>query len=205
MRLRLFLPLAALLCALPAVARADEPDERRGFTFELGIGLGYTSTQPSVGNGGISRLGLAPLSFSLGGYVSQDTAILFRAVGTSFFVDDGYDRLQLVNGFYGVVAQYWASDSVYVSAGPGLALFAANPLLSHTHAFFDPIVGMGLDARLGFALSRSSHDAFSIALETNPSFYSSFPQGYSRDQITQTNSGGAYVLGGAINLIWQHY
>src|SRR5436309_387708 len=92
--------LALLLLAAPPPASADEPI-RNGFTLELGLGLGFTEVFPSVG-GSISKVGLAPLSLSLGGFVNNRLAIMFRLQGTSYFQDVRGTLFTTVLAFYGV-------------------------------------------------------------------------------------------------------
>ncbi|HEY3667222.1 MAG TPA: hypothetical protein VGL19_14535, partial [Polyangiaceae bacterium] len=88
-----------------------------GFTGDLGIGVGIT-TRPvesftdcfsttgqcagvdtGVHKSTEAKFGLAPLSLSLGGFLTPKLALLFRAAGTSYFVGNR----QYLDAFYGGV------------------------------------------------------------------------------------------------------
>jgi hypothetical protein len=156
-----------LVSLITAGARADVAD-RSGFTLELGIGLAQTHIEP---DGGESRgeLGLAPLSISLGGFVSDRFAVMGRAAGTSYFKDAGDETLQFTSGFYGLVGEYWFNDRVFTSAGVGLATFGLNPLTSAKD--YDPETGLGFALRGGYSFFTSEDHSLRASLELFPSFF----------------------------------
>jgi hypothetical protein len=124
--------------------------------------------------------GLAPLSLSLGGFLSRDAALMFRLAGTSHF----RYREQILNGFYGPAVQYWLSDAVFIGGGVGLGILAPNPLISSSS---EGKAGIAFNARLGVSpWSSLEQHWFGAVLEL-------FPAIYERTR----------VLGIALNLQWQ--
>jgi len=156
-----------LLSTITASAHADVAD-RSGFTLELGIGLAQTHLEPESGESR-SELGLAPLSISLGGFVSDRFAILGRAAGTSYFKDAGDETLQFTSGFYGLVGEYWFNDRLFTSAGVGLATFGLNPLTNSKD--YDPDTGLGFAFRAGYSFFTSQNHSLRASLELFPSVF----------------------------------
>jgi hypothetical protein len=143
---------------------------RSGFTLELGIGFAITHIFPSVG-GNFTKIGMAPLSLSLGGFVNNDLAIMFRMAGASYFRENAFGDLQDVAlGFYGVHVQYWFNDWYFISGGPGLALYGA--VFGRTS--LDPRIkpGFGFNVRTGFSFASWKHHSLRFSLELFPSFFS---------------------------------
>ncbi len=160
-----------------AATEANRPD-RSGLTLELGLGAAI-SNFPFV-QGSETHVGLAPLSLSLGGFVNPHLAVMVRASGTSFF-KDGTDYNA---AFYGVAAQYWINDDVFVGGGAGLAV---NFAVFGDHIVPSESKGLGLTARAGYAFYSVRDHAFATTLELFPSI----------------SSGGVVQLGAAANLQWQ--
>jgi hypothetical protein len=154
-----------------------------GFTGDLGIGAALTlvprrtvtvcgSNVPGAcdGVGGVtsetrSEFGLAPLSLSLGGFVSHQVALLARIAGTSYFVNGD----QIGHSFYGVGVEVWPIDRLYLGGGVGFALFGPNPLYSSSP--MDTESGWALDLRVGAALAGGTNHDFTLSLEVIPGFY----------------------------------
>jgi hypothetical protein len=168
--------LAVLLCA---GAASGEP-KREGFTGDLGLGASITTVAeddppPPPGSTPFTpvqhtdtreaKLGLAPLSVSLGGYFTPTVALLFRASGTSYFQNGD----QYVNNFYGPIVEIWPHDRFYLSAGVGLGVFGPNPLVSRSSR--DPLVGLAFDARAGVALINGKNHDLTLSIEVIPGFY----------------------------------
>jgi hypothetical protein len=158
---------------------AAEP-RREGFTGDLGLGFAVTSV-PKVtvtisggSSGGFTsdvsrtreaRIGFAPLSLSLGGFLSPSVALLFRATGTSYFEDGD----QFSHNFYGPVVELWPHDRFYLSGGVGFAVFGPNPFLSTSDV--DPEGGWALNFRVGTALLNAENHDLTLSLEVIPGFY----------------------------------
>lgn len=157
---------------------AEAKPNRQGFTGDLSLGAALvlvpqtTVTSCSGCPGGFraeesreTKFGLAGLSVSLGGYVTPQVALVARLAGTSFF-DDGD---QYGNNFYGVGAEVWPIDQLFLGAGVGFALFGKNPLYSSGDA--DQEGGWALDFRIGTALAQGKNHDFILSLEAIPGFY----------------------------------
>jgi hypothetical protein len=114
---------------------------RAGFTLELGVGGALTLVNDDLADTSFSSTGafverrytrtrpfggIAPLSLGIGGFVSENVALLFRASGTSYF-KDGVDDVR-VNAFYGPAIQFWSSDRWVWGAGLGLGAHGQSPL-----------------------------------------------------------------------------
>jgi hypothetical protein len=166
--------------------QAERP-VRNGFTLELGIGASLMQTLPEVGDTQ-NEFGLAPLSLSLGGFINESMAIMFRMSGTSYFTDNAVgDSSQVLNGFYGIHFQYWLNDQIFVSGGPGFALVGMNPLLKSDYDP-DPETGFGLSFRAGYSFFNLENHSLRLSLELFSSFLDN-----------------ANVIGEAINFEWQWF
>ncbi|HYJ11879.1 MAG TPA: hypothetical protein VEX18_22800 [Polyangiaceae bacterium] len=174
-----FLGGAVVLVSLGVAGSAGAKPRHDGFTGDLGIGISlmlvprHTACVSSTPDGCAGfegdrtdkELGLAPLSLSLGGFVSPKVAILARAAGTSYF--DRGD--QIVHNFYGAIVEIWPSDYVYLSGGVGFALFGENPFLSGGNDYLEG--GWALDVRAGVALAQGTNHDFTLSIEAIPGFY----------------------------------
>jgi len=150
-----------------------------GFTGDLGIGLSlmlFPVHSVSVCEGSFgcvesdtkstqSKWGLAPLSLSLGAFVSPKVALLVRVSGTSYFSDGK----QIGHNFYGAIAEVWPIDELYLSGGIGFALYGANPLFNGGSG--SSTSGWALDFRVGAALAQGTNHDFTLSLEAIPGFY----------------------------------
>lgn len=168
---------------------APEPSwpQRHGFTLELGIGPAYTTTggAQSVYDGGF---GLAPLSLTVGGFVSRNVSLGARFGGTSFFTDARGSNVQVLNGFYGPAMQIFLGDYVFLGAGAGLGLYGVNPLSTNADRFPKLKPGFSMTGRAGFAFLARTHHWLGVVLEAYPAFYD-----------------GATVFGMSSILEWQTY
>ncbi|MDD9941754.1 MAG: hypothetical protein OXU20_11985 [Myxococcales bacterium] len=162
----------------------DEYPERRGFTLEIGLGLAFSHVSGDLFDSAL-HLGLAPLSLSLGGFVTPELAIMLRMAGTSWFEDILGDSVLITNTFYGGAMQFWISRAAFLGAGIGIGV------LNDSLIFSSPIdiraeTGLILTGRAGWAFYTSGYHALALVGEIFPAFY-----------------GDATVLGFALNLQWQ--
>ncbi|WP_146646181.1 hypothetical protein [Labilithrix luteola] len=189
-------PAPATRAAAPAAAYEAPPSEstapyvRHGFTMELGVGVSQTSLSSDVGDREHSNIGLAPLSLSMGGFVSPKVALLGRMAGTSFFRDDDHKRsYQTVSGFYGAGLQYWPSDRFFVGGGVGAAVLASDLYRQGSRDVRYTEVGFGGNLRAGWAFAElGNHHVFTLAIDT---FASKFEK--------------SSTLAAALNLSWQYF
>lgn len=188
-------PSAPAFAPVPVPTRSESPPTSdpsapyvpHGFTMALGLGLSHTAIGSDLASRERSDLGLAPLSLNLGGFLSPRVALMARMAGTSVFREDARNKAyQVVNGFYGPSVQYWATDSLFLGGGVGLAVLATNPLMSVSRENRFTEVGVGANARLGWAFALPGKSAFSLVLDL---YGSRFEQ-----------SG---ALASALNIEWQ--
>lgn len=164
--------LGLVLCGV--AGHAEAAPRHQGFTGDLGIGLSLMNVPSfalSCGLNGCtdvprsSHWGLAPLSLSLGGFVTHEVALLARLSGTSYFEGGA----QIGHNFYGVLAEVWPIDELFVSGGIGLGIYGPNPLFSRSDR--ESVGGWALDFRVGAALAQGTNHDFTLSLEAIPGFY----------------------------------
>jgi hypothetical protein len=179
----------AILIALllpPLQAGAMGVPERDGFTLELGIGLGFMHVFPEEGDS-TNDVGMAPLSFSLGGFVNNQMAVMFRAAGVANMEEVAGEKVVSFLMFYGVHFQYWITDQFFVSGGLGIASQGS----AKADDFFGSIErerGFGLGLRGGFSFANWENHSLRVTLELFPSFF-----------------GHGTAMGEAINFEWQWF
>jgi len=186
-----------VLFAPSALADASAPDPylqaihddtlplRRGFTLEVGLGgsLTYVAREQADGRTGV---GPTTLSFGVGWFVTPKVALLARTSGTTYFdTTSNGDLSQVWNALYGVQLQYWANDTISLSAGPALAVVFENPFLS-TEA--KPLVGFGGSSRIGYSLFSAKHHVVRISWE-----------------VFNSKVTSAFVFGSALGVEWQYF
>lgn len=102
--------------ALAAQAPAGEQN-REGFTLILDLGLGFQRDEFI----GTTETGLGGLNLGIGGFVTEDLALMLRISGTN--VD--YGGLPQVSGFGGPALQYWPNDRLGLTGGVGMGFWEA--------------------------------------------------------------------------------
>lgn len=152
---------------------------REGFTLELGLGgaMTFISTQiqhVTYDQGQLSsesstetttQTGFAPLALGIGGFLSEDWALLFRASGTSF----SHEGKRWMNTFSGIAVQHWPSDRIMLGAGLGMGIFTATSGSSSGSATVDR--GFSFSARAGYSIMSGQSNALRLAMEITPAFY----------------------------------
>jgi len=89
---------------------------RGGFTVLVGLGTGIQHDSALEE----TKAGLAGLNFGVGGFLSENLALMFRISGTNVRYDfGGSDEFRQVSGVGGASLQYWLSNRVNVEAGVG--------------------------------------------------------------------------------------
>ena len=177
--------LSLAVCAVLTMAAGSALAAPRhsGFTGDLGLGVGltgypvetYTDCSGTFAQCGTidsrvtksteGRFGLAPLSLSLGGFLTPKLALLFRASGTTFLDGD----VQYLNAFYGAVVEYWPHERFFLGGGPGVGYFGTNPLQSAV--FQESQTGFALAARGGAALIGGQEHDLTLSIEATSGFY----------------------------------
>jgi hypothetical protein len=109
--------------------------------------------------------GYSGVNLGLGGFLSPQFALMFRASSTSFVKNDDLWSSSFVGG----VLQFWPSDLVYVSAGPGIGVLSRNQFLSSSGSS-QTRTGFALSLRAGIAVANYRHNSLRIGAETIASF-----------------------------------
>jgi hypothetical protein len=135
-------------CRPAAVAASAEPTPRRvGRTFELGIGGGEVGDE----GGAVSAVG-GP-AIGVGGFVTPHVALSLRVAGAT--VASG--GLVYV-GTLGPNAQLWLGDNAWIGGGLGMGFLVGCGPACHA-------VGLGADARLGYAFRPRGESGVNLAIE----------------------------------------
>ena len=96
----------------------------RPLMFELLLNLGVGSQR----EGDFSAIGLAGLNLGVGGFLTENLALMFRLSGTNAtheFGAFGYDfDISQVSGVAGLTVQHWLDDRFYIEAGPGMGFWS---------------------------------------------------------------------------------
>jgi hypothetical protein len=137
--------IVALVLALTAVAHADPAEPARGFTLELGMGMGAIKFPES------STIGLG-LSGGIGGFITHDVALTLRV--------SGIDRAGYT-GLIGPHVQVWLGDDVFVGVGGGLGFYALCDVVYGCSTGDAP----GGTARIGIVATRIGLTHVSMSVE----------------------------------------
>lgn len=178
----------AWLALASAAAAEPSPPRRSGFTMEFGIGVGGIQVG-RLDRYGRERIdwGFEPHAISLGGFVSNDVAILGRWKSTYHTSPNsaGQDAHRFL-GTLAVHVQWWVRDRWFVAGGVGLATFGHG--IGSDEG--DPAWSFGgaVAARVGYAFFRTEHHALKLSLEAVTGIF-----------------GSGVALGETLCLEWQYY
>jgi hypothetical protein len=120
-------PPGYVLVPAPTPGQPPEPPEpegvsREGFALELGGGLAFVSFLDP----GLSRFGMSPVDFSIGGYVSPRVAMFAHMQGIGLFGNEG-DSVN-AGGFahLSFLTEVWITDQLGVGALLGIGAGGAS-------------------------------------------------------------------------------
>lgn len=151
-------------------ALAQAAPERGGFTILVNLGAGVqqdTFLEQSA-------VGLAGLNLGVGGFLTEDLALLFRISGTGAAYEGGSRFLRRTfpglftadfkqySGVGGPTLQYWVSDRFNVEAGGGLG-FWMDPARNSGSAF-------GLILGTGMTIANRGRHNLQVGVEYAPAF-----------------------------------
>lgn len=179
--------LAWLASANEAAAEAPTP-RRSGFTMEFGIGVGAIQVG-QLNQYGRERYdwGFEPHALSLGGFISNDVAILGRWKSTYHSTPNsaGEDAHRFL-GTLAVHVQWWFRDRWFVAGGVGIAAFGYGIGSDDNDPSWS--TGGALAARVGHTLFQLEHHAIKASLEVVGGIFAD-----------------GVALGQTLNLEWQYY
>lgn len=165
------------------LSRIPDQYDRSGFTLELGLGLAFTFGPTVLGVDDGVDVGLAPLSFSIGGFINDRFALMFRTAGTSWFFDVGGDTAMFESRMYGLALQAWVGNTMFLGAGVGIGVLDNSWFSDYD---FGAETGVILNGRIGWSFATSRYHSFALVGEVFPAIYD-----------------GEAMLGTALNIQWQ--
>jgi hypothetical protein len=157
---RLLVPFLALCVLMPA--RAALSQERSGFTLLLSLGYGMQSGVID----GETGSGLGGLNLGIGGFVSDNTALMFRISGTNVSYDFQFPFSSItvtddvVSGVGVFDVQYWATDRFNVEFGAGYGIVSSDYLGDDR--------GFGMLAAAGYSVLLRQKHSLQLGLEYAP-------------------------------------
>ena len=138
-------------------AELTGPGIRQGFTALVNFGVGVQrigELDPSFGFAGVN--------VGVGGFLTNDLAVLVRFSGTSVNRDLGsFDSVTLLSGVLGPTVQYWVSDRINIQGGVGPSFWEEG---SSRETGLGLIVGMG-----AVVYSKRKH-SLQVGVEYAPAF-----------------------------------
>lgn len=155
------MPVGVALAQAEREATPTRGPDRSGFTLLLTMGLGLQSNE-FIDE---STAGLGGLNLGIGGFVSPDLAVMFRATGTNVTFDDiGFfsTDVEVVSGAGGVSVQYWPSDFVNLEGGVGFGFANSDPGTDER--------GFGLILGAGFSFFHRAKNSLQVGVEYAPVF-----------------------------------
>ena len=110
---------------------------RQGFTVLVNLGLGFQKDDGLEE----SAIGLAGANVGVGGFLTEDLALLFRISGTKVRYDfGGFGELDQLSGVVGTTVQYWATDRLTIEGGGGVGFWRTE---DENERGFGLILGVG--------------------------------------------------------------
>ena len=106
--------------------------------------------------------GLAGANVGVGGFLTNDLALLFRFSGTSVNRDLGpFESLTLISGVLGPTVQYWVSDRINIQGGVGPAFWNEG---------FTRETGFGVIAGVSAVVVGRGKHSLQVGVEYAPAF-----------------------------------
>ena len=142
----------AAAAPLGAQETAREPD-RGSFTLILDLGLGLQHD----GYIGHTERGWAGLNLGVGGFLTDDVALLFRLSGTTA----NHGAIQQSSGVFGPTVQYWLDDRFFVAGGVGVGFGCVRCTTDG---------GLGFILGGGYTVLNNGKHNLQIGMEYTPAF-----------------------------------
>ena len=171
-RIRFFIvALIVAFIAFPlhsATAQSDaEPDASSargsGFTLLLNMGVGMQND----GAYEESAIGLSGLNIGIGGFLTDNIALMFRISGTSVkysfdaeFFGTEFD-IDQTSGVGGPTIQYWVSDKLNIEGGLGYGFWSSE---GFSESGFGAILG------IAYVVFQTGNSNFQVGAEFAPAF-----------------------------------
>ena len=159
--MRTQIPTRIIVCAAFAVLIAGGrafAQDRGGFTALVDVGVGIQSDS-SIEE---TAVGLSGLNFGIGGFLTQDLALIFRLSGTSVDYDLGELEYGQTSGFAGPALQFWLSDRLNVEAGAGVGFWRGDGDEDNQ--------GFGLQLGAGYSIYNRGKHNLQLGVHYSPAF-----------------------------------
>ena len=140
---------------------------RKGFTLELGLGLGYNLDSASRKSKGGNKKVFAT-NLVLGGYINPKFALLYHTVAGVIF--SGTDSLgnYTIQSLY---VHYWLNDDIFIGGGPSLGfLIGIDTFLL-------------ISGRAGYVIVSQGNHALNISLNISDSVFPNIDSSLDRADI----------------------
>jgi hypothetical protein len=147
-----------------AVVAPPPPAPHEGLTLEAGIGVGFIHVSDDS-RSMFSTGGVAGLSLGIGGWLDERVALTARLAGSSVPKSGGV----LVAGFLGPSLQFWVSESTWLGAGFGIAVYGFDATGTGNDY---SLRGYGGDLRLGHTFYANGSHTLNGSFELTPSHVS---------------------------------
>ena len=152
-RKRAALSLVLLAGFASAGAGQSRSPDREGFTMSFAAGVGLQHDEL----GGETKTAGAGLNVGLGGYLSEELALLFRISGTNA----KYGSLWQSSGTAGAAVQYWVGERLRLEGGVGGGFWRYDEQSD---------VSLGLIVAAGYSIWHNAASSLSIGVEYAPAF-----------------------------------
>lgn len=148
MRMAVLVAAAFTLFPVTGVAQASAGPDRGGFTLlvDLGVGRQDDGALPEA------KTALAGINLGIGGFLSDDLALWFRASGTTA----DYGAFTQTSGVGAPALQYWVNDRFNIEGGVGFGFWDIED---------NNETGLGLFLGTGVTIFNSGRHNLQIGLE----------------------------------------
>jgi hypothetical protein len=150
--------LSTIIVAATAInASAQTAPDRGGFTLLVNLGAGIQNDAAIEE----TAVGISGINFGIGGFVSDNFALLGRYSGTSVSYELAGGDLGQISGVFAPTLQYWPSGNVYLEGGVGAGVWNSAD---------ESNSGLGLILGAGYTVWNRGKHNLQIGFEYAPAF-----------------------------------
>lgn len=153
LRKSLLVATVVLVATAMEASAQDMAPNRSGFTLLLNTGVGFQHDAFF----GETETGVAGINLGIGGFLSPNMALMFRASGTNV----KYFDIWQTSGTGGASLQYWVNDKLHIEGGVGAGFWDFDD--AHESA-------LGLILAAGYSIWNNAGHNLYVGLEYAPAF-----------------------------------